>query len=118
MRLTTITLAIALGLGTVSMTTVGMAFGNHSEGGQSVHAFGHHPFHNRFRFHKKFVIPYPYYDYGYPTDYDYPTDAFGDYPSPIVIAPPSSPSCHRSEETFAVPSESGGTRQVRIINCP
>jgi hypothetical protein len=117
MRLATITLAIALGLGTVSMTTAGMAFGNHGGlGGQFVHrGFGHHAFHNRFRFHKKFVIPYAYSDY----DYGYPTDAFGDYPPPIVVAPPSSPSaCQRSKETFTVPSEGGGTREITIINCP
>jgi hypothetical protein len=117
MRLATITVATALGLGTLSMTTDGMAFGNHSGWGghQFVHrAFGH-PFHNRFRFHKTFVIPYAYDDYGYPTD------AFGDYPPPVasVVAPPSSPSaCHRNVETFTVPSEGGRTRQIKIINCP
>jgi hypothetical protein len=121
MRLAIITVVTALGLGTISMTTAGMAFGNHGVfGGQFVHrAFGHHPFHNRFRFHKTFIIPYPYYDYDYDYDYGYPSDAFGDYPSPIVVPPPSSPStCHRSEETFTVPSEGGGTREIRIINCP
>ena len=104
-------------VGTVSMTTAGMSFGNHSlMGDQFVHRpLGHHPFHNRFRFHKTFVLPYPYYDY----DYGYPTDAFGDYPPPIVVSPPPSPSaCHRSVETFTVPSEGGGSRQIRIINCP
>jgi|SRR6266566_4763751 hypothetical protein len=115
MRLATLTVATALSLSTVSMTTAGMAFGNHGGrgGNQFVHrAFGHH-FHNRFRFHKTFVVPYPYYDYGYPTD------AFGDYPPPIVVPPPSSLStCNRSEETFTVPSEGGGTRQITIINCP
>jgi hypothetical protein len=94
-----------------------MTFGNHS--GTASNQFAHrafgHPFHHRFRFHKTFVIPYPYYDYGYPTD------AFGDYPPPVVnvVPPPSSPSaCHRNEETFTVPSEGGGTRQITIINCP
>jgi len=89
MRLAALTLATALGLGTVSMTTVGMAFGNHS--GWGGNHFGHrafgHPFHNRFRFHKTLIVPYAYYDYGYPTD------AFGDYPPPVagVVAPPSPP---------------------------
>jgi hypothetical protein len=90
-----------------------MAFGNHSGGGgkQFVHHAFHHPFHNRFRFHKTFLIPYAY------DDYEYPTDAFGDFVS--VVPPPSSPSaCNRSEETFTVPSEGGGTRQITIINCP
>jgi hypothetical protein len=117
MRLAALTLATALGLGTVSMTTDGMAFGNHGGrgGNQFVHhAFGH-PFHNRFRFHKTLLIPYAYYDYGYPTD------AFGDYSPPIVsvAAPPSPPSaCHRNVEKFTVPSEGGGTREITIINCP
>jgi len=115
MRLAALTLATALGLGTVSMTTVGMAFGNHS--GWGGNHFGHrafgHPFHNRFRFHKTLIVPYAYYDYGYPTD------AFGDYPPPNVVPPPSPPSvCQRNEETFTVPSEGGGTRQITIINCP
>jgi hypothetical protein len=111
MRLATITLATALALGTVSTSTAGMAFGNH--GGFGNRAFGHHPFHNRLRSHKTFVIPYAYYDY------DYPNDAWGDYPPPIVIPPPSPPSaCHRSEETFTVPAEGGGTRQITILNCP
>jgi hypothetical protein len=121
MRLAALTLATALGLGTVSMTTVGMAFGNHSgEGGNhfGYRAFGH-PFHNRFRFHKTLIVPYPYYDY---YDYGYPIDASGDYPPPVagVVAPPSPPpsACHRNEETFTVPSEGGGTRQIRIVNCP
>ena len=118
MRLATITLATALGLGTVSIPTVGMAFGNHSGlGHQFVHRTFVHRFHNRFRFHKTLIVPYAYYDYGYPTD------AFGDYPAPVanVVAPPSpppSPTCHRNEETFTVPSEGGGTRQITIINCP
>jgi hypothetical protein len=109
MRLATITLATALGFGTVSMTTAGMAFGNHS--GLADRAFGRQSFHNRF--HKTFVIPFAYDDNGYPTD------TVGDYPPPIVVPPPSPPSaCHRGEETFTVPSEGGGTRQITIVNCP
>ena len=110
MRLAAITLATALGLGTASMATAGMAFGNHS--GLGDRAFGHHPF------HKTFVIPYPYYDYDYPTD---ESGGSGDYQPPVVTPtpPPPSPSaCHRSEETFTVPSEGGGTRQITITNCP
>ena len=117
MRLAALTLATALC--TVSIPTGGMAFGNHI--GWGGNHFGHrafvHRFHNRFRFHKTLIVPYAYYDYGYPTD------AFGDYPAPVanVVAPPSpppSPTCHRNEETFTVPSEGGGTRQITIINCP
>jgi hypothetical protein len=113
MRLATITVATALGLGTVSIPTVGMAFGNHSGwgGNQFVHRAFVHRFHNRFS--KTFVIPYAY------DDYEYPTDAFGDYPPPIAnIVPPPPSACHRNEEIFTVPSEGGGTRAITIINCP
>jgi hypothetical protein len=88
----------------------------HVDGGR---AFGH-PFDKGLRFHKSFIIPYPYYDYN-------PTDAFDDYPSPdtslspdtSVVPPPPLPSaCHRSEETFTVRSEGGGTRRITIVNCP
>jgi hypothetical protein len=118
MRLATITLATALCLGTVSMTTAGMAFNHGGWGGnQFVHrAFGH-AFHKRLRFHRAFVVPYPYYDY------DYPADAFGDaavmtYPPPMVSSAPPASACHRNVEMFTVPSEGGGNRQITIINCP
>jgi hypothetical protein len=102
MRLATIIVATALGLGTVSIPTVGMADGRGDQ-------FRHRHFHH----HKTLIFPYVY------DDYEYPTDAVGDYPPPSVVPPPSSPSvCHRSEETFTVPSEGGGTRQIKIINCP
>src|SRR5262252_3140707 len=99
MRLATITIATALGLGTVSVPTVGMAFGNHSDWGGN--QFAHRAMGHRFHKHKTLIVPYPYYDYGYPTD------AFGDYPPPVanVVAPPPTPTCHRNEETFTVPSE-------------
>ena len=104
MRLATITIATALGLGTVSIPTVGMADWRGNQ-------FGHRHFHN----HKTLIVPYAY------DDYEYPTDASGDYPPPIAnVAPPPSPpsACQRNEETFTVPSEGGGTRQITIINCP
>ncbi len=119
MRVVTLTVAAAFILGTIPMTTAGMAFGNHSGwGGNQIgqRAFGH-PFHRGPRFHRTFIVPYAYYDY------DYPADAFGDtaimaYPPPAV--PPASPTtaCHRNVETFTVPSKDGGTRQITIINCP
>jgi hypothetical protein len=103
MRLATITVATALGLGTVSISTVGTADWRGDQ-------FGHRHFHNQ----KTLIFPYAY------DDYEYPPDASGDYqpPSANVVLPPSSPSvCHRSEETFTVPSEGGGTRQIKIIKC-
>ena len=102
MRLATITIATALGLGTVSIPTVGMADWRGNQ-------FGHRHFHN----HKTLIVPYAY------DDYEYPTDASGDYPPPSVVPPPSPPTvCQRNEETFTVPSEGGGTREIKIINCP
>ena len=99
MRLATITIATALGLGTVSIPTVGMADWRGDQ-------FGHRHFHN----HKTLIVPYAY------DDYEYPTDAVGDYPPPSVVPPPNE--CHRDEQTFTVPSEGGGTRKITIINCP
>ena len=104
MRLVALTLTTALGLGTVSIPTVGMTDGRGDQ-------FGRRHFHH----HKTFIFPYAY------DENEYPPDASGDYqpPSANVVLPPSSPSvCHRSEETFTVPSEGGGTRQITIINCP
>ena len=102
MRLATITIATALGLGTVSIPIAGMADWRGDQ-------FGNRHFHNN----KTLIVPYAY------DDYEYPTDAVGDYPPPSVVPPPSPPSvCHRNEETFTVPSEGGGTREIKIINCP
>jgi hypothetical protein len=56
--------------------------------------------------------------------YDYvPTDAYGDidtttYATPEATGVPPAPVCHRSEEMVTVPSEGGGTRQIKIIRCP
>jgi hypothetical protein len=56
--------------------------------------------------------------------YDYvPIDQYGDmdvstYPETVAPEPPRAPACHRSEETVKVPSEGGGTRQIKIIRCP
>jgi hypothetical protein len=57
-------------------------------------------------------------------DYNYPIDAFGDIDNAtpetggFVSAPPPASICHRSEETVTVPSETGGTRQIKIVRCP
>jgi hypothetical protein len=116
MRVTLLT--VVLILGTVTMTTAGMAFGNRggSGGNQFVPgAFGH-PFHKRLRFHRTFSVPYAYYDY------DYAADPFGDtavMAHPLSVpAASSTTACHRNVETFTVPSKDGGTRQITIINCP
>ena len=118
MRVVTITVATALILATVPMTTAGKASGNHSGGGNQIvqGAFGH-PFHKSPRFHRRFIVPYAYYDY------NYPADAIGDtpvmaYPPPAMPPASSTTACHRNVETFTVPSKDGGTRQITIINCP
>ena len=89
--------------------------GGHASGPQFGHGVFGHPLHKRF--HKTVVFPYGYYDN------DYPTDTFGDdapmtYSPPVVSAAPSPPPCQRNVETFTVPSSAGGTRQIKIINCP
>jgi hypothetical protein len=116
MRVMTLAVATAFILGTATMTTAGMAFGNHGGWGGNQGAFAH-PFHKRGRFHKTFIVPYAYYDY------DYPADAFGDtavmaYPPPAAPPASSTSACHRNVEKFTVPSKEGGTRQITIINCP
>jgi hypothetical protein len=116
MRAATLIAATALGLGTVCVTTASMAAvisGGHASGTRFGHGvFGYH-LHKRSRN----VFPYGYYGY------DYPTDTFGDDPdttySPqIVPSEPSVPPCQRSVEKFTVPSNNGGSRQIKIINCP
>jgi hypothetical protein len=63
----------------------------------------------------------------WPYDYDYvPTGAYGDiddataYPGTVGFAPEAIPRlvCHRSEELVRVPSEGGGSSQIKIIRCP
>jgi hypothetical protein len=60
-------------------------------------------------------------DYGYG---DVPTDAFGDVdtvtPETLgsVPEPKRASGCNRSVETVTVPSEDGGTRQIKMIRCP
>jgi len=61
------------------------------------------------------IVPYPA---GRPY---YPLNAIEDTasPPPATVAPPLSlPPCDRTENTFTVPSERGGTRQITIIACP
>ena len=112
MRVATLIVATALGLGTcVTTAPAAVISGGHAGGTQFGHGgFGHH-FH-----HKTVVFPYGYYDN------DYPTDTFGDDAamtySPPIVPPEPSPTCQRNVETFTVPSTAGGTRQIKIIHCP
>jgi hypothetical protein len=51
-------------------------------------------------------------DYYGPDYYDYvPPDSYG-------VMDNTTPVCHRSEEIVRVPSERGGTRQIKVIRCP
>ena len=114
MRVATLIVATALGLGAcVTTAPAAVISGGHAASGTE---FGHGGFGHHFH-HNTVVFPYGYYDN------DYPTDTFGDaaamtYSPPIVSAAPSPPSCQRNVETFTVPSSAGGTRQIKIINCP
>ena len=71
MRVATLIVATALGLGTcVTTAPAAVISGGHAGGTQFGHGGFDHPFHRRF--HKTVVFPYGYYDN------DYPTDPFGD----------------------------------------
>ena len=79
-------------------------------------------FHRNFAFRRNFATGalWPYYGYDY-----FPTDAYADmdgttYPGTVgfVPQPPPASACNRSEEMVTVPSEGGGTRQIKIIRCP
>jgi hypothetical protein len=76
------------------------------------------------RFRRSFATGFwPYWPYYY---YDYtPPAAYGDmttatYPGTDGLAPEalSAPACHRSEEIVTVPSEEGGSREIKITRCP
>jgi hypothetical protein len=131
-----VVVAAALVLGAANMTTHAMAFGRGMSGGAHFvgrGSAGHRfaivrPFRRNFAFRKGFAFRrtfatgglWPYYGYDY-----FPTDAYGDingtaYPETVgfVPEPPPAPVCHRSEEIVTVPSEGGGTRQIKIIRCP
>jgi hypothetical protein len=130
MRRKTFAVGVALVLGTANMTTSAMAFGRGGGWGGGGH-FVHGGFPGRgFAIARgRFVHPFrrnfgswPYYGYDY-----VPTDAFGDintmtYATPetagFVPGPPPAPACQRSEEMVTVPSEKGGTRQIKIVRCP
>jgi hypothetical protein len=135
-----VVVAAALVLGATNMTTHAMAFGRGMSGGAHFAGSGFaghrfairpgfvRPLRRNFAIRKGFAFRrtfatgglWPYYGYDY-----FPTDAYGDingttYPETVgfVPEPPPAPICHRSEEIVTVPSEGGGTRQIKIIRCP
>lgn len=123
-------IAAALALGAANMSTDtafgrGMSGGAHFVGGGFAgHRFATgHGFVRRFR--RSFATGgfWPYWPYYY-DDYT-PTAAYGDlatttYPGTDGLAPGPlpAPACHRSEEIVRVPSEGGGSREIKITRCP
>jgi hypothetical protein len=128
-------IAAVLALGTANISTDtafgrGMSGGPHFVGGGFA---GHGSFAGRRfatnhgfvrRFRRNFATGgfWPYWPYYY--DYT-PTAAYGDmtgaaYPETDGLAPEPLPvpACHRSEEIVRVPSEGGGSREIKITRCP
>jgi hypothetical protein len=122
-------IAAALMLGAAN-TSTDTAFGRGMSGG--AHFVGGGFAGHRFATGRGFVRRFrgfatggfwPYWPYGY---YDYsPTAAYGDlatttYPGMDGLAPEPLPAlaCHRSEEIVRVPSEAGGSREIKITRCP
>ena len=128
MRRKILAVAAAVVLGTATMALEAMAAGR--GGGGVGHSFsgGHRGYsyggayrrgYGRGRYSRGYgygLYWYPYYGYDYA-----PTDALGDVtsatPPPVWLAPepPRAPIICR--ETLTVPSEDGGTRQIKIIRC-
>ena len=80
-----------------------------------VHGFGGHAYHHR---HGNFGAGAWY--GGYVETAPYVANDAGYAPQqPIVYLAPALPAlaCHHSEETIAVPTEGGGTRDIRVTRC-
>jgi hypothetical protein len=120
-------IAAALVLGAADINTH-MAFGRGMSGGAHFAGGGRSFARHRFAIRHGFFRPFRRNFAGgfWPYDYDYvPTDAYGDvdataYPGTVGFAPEAIPRlvCHRSEELVRVPSEGGGSSQIKIIRCP
>ena len=107
-------LALVLGAG---QTVTGALAVEHGGGAVTGSHFGDNPFGHHGRHHHRIaVIPYP----GDWSDSDYDGAPTGAYPPPAsaVRAPEAAPACHRTSETFNVPSAAGGTREITVIGCP
>jgi hypothetical protein len=110
-------LALVLGAG----QTVTRAFAvEHGGGVVTGSHFGYGSFgHHGRKHHRIAIIPYS----GDWSDSDYDeAPTYGNnavYPPPAsAVAPAAEPSCHRTSETFNVPSADGGTREITVIGCP
>jgi hypothetical protein len=92
----------------------GRATGSHFVGDH----FGHHQHFGHHR-GKVLIIPYPvdgpYFDYG-----EAPTDEIPLTNPPSMSSAPAAneaTACHRSVQTFTVPSAEGGTSEITIMRC-
>jgi hypothetical protein len=114
---------VALMLGTATMRPDAMAGGRGGgHGFGSVHG-GHGFGYGRGRGYGRYGYGYGYGLYWYPSYYENdngPSDGFGDITSDVppqvgFEAPPRKPTI--CKETVTVPSDDGGTRQIRMIRC-
>ena len=128
-----VAVAVVLVLGAADMTTR-MAFGRGMSGGAHFAGggFAGHGFAigrgfagHRFAFSHRFVRPFRRSSGGLWLYYSVPADAYGGaatatYPGTADFAPEPIPVpiCHRSEEIVRVPAEGGGTREIKVTNCP
>lgn len=130
--------AAVLTLGSANMNTA-MAFGRSmSDGAHFVGGgFAGHRFAisrgfpgRRFAIKHRLVRPFrrnfavgglwwPYYYYS-ASNNEYGATAATTYPGAADVVPEPIPAatCHRSEEKVRVPAESGGSREIKITNCP
>lgn len=120
---------LVLGIATMALGEAAGRGGGHGYGGgyrgHGYSSYGRgfgHGRHGRGYGYGLYWYPYYGYDYGPNYGYDYgPTDEFGDVtsttPPPVrlVPEPPSAPIV--CKETVTVPTEDGGTRQIRITRC-
>jgi hypothetical protein len=125
MRRKILAVAAALVLGTATMApdmAAGRGGGGHGfSGGHRGYSYGGG--YRRGYGHGRYGRGYGYGLYWYPYyGYDYgPTDTFGDVtsatppPAGFVPEPPRAPII--CKETVTVPSEDGGTRQIKMIRC-
>lgn len=141
-----VAVAVLLVFGAANMTA-GMAFGRGMSGGAHLgggfaghgfaigHGFAGHRFAisrgfagHRFAIrHRFFIHPFRknigsgglWLSFPVPTEQYGGTDA-ATYPGTAGFAPEliPVPVCHRSEEIVRVPAEAGGTRQIKVTNCP
>ncbi len=98
----------------------GHVLGGHGDRGAEANRFSHPQFGHRLRRNPLFVAPF-----GWGWDWPYPD--YGAAPSPtatsIVAYPPplwsahARDDCRWNEDTFNVPSSTGGSRPIQVVSC-